>query len=277
MSLAVTLIPTDGTIKSEIHVEMGDPSSIHELFHIIIKDKAIAPYLEHLDNPIIATTAHLIDSKNPFYCSHGNINILEQCFTKIETILGDPSIWTMKIVYPPLSLKPYKGIEVIKGKTPLIFLDVDGVINVPDPDNKALKLVNIMGGFGDATFDIRYHPKIVKAVNDLSDLAEIRWLTSWHHKAKYRLGPTLGFKNFDVHHHSKYSLRYPEGMNEEDLERPVVWIDDELEDTYGMMDHFNYVKGIMKNKLMGIAPEQKEGLTMGHIKKIREFLTSLHP
>lgn len=113
-------------------------------------------------------------------------------------------------------------------RKPIIFLDVDGVINchcgVPWPDQKTKQVRG---------FSISYSPTIVESFNRFvrDGLAEIRWLTAWGYHAPEKLAPQLGLDPFPTARDAKWDP--PKGVVAKAIAeacpgRPIAWVDDEL-------------------------------------------------
>src|SRR5689334_3933257 len=79
------------------------------------------------------------------------------------------------------------------------FLDIDGVINSfpAPPEVTDWKYENkiILG------YSIWYAPELIKFIDDIHDSGkvEVRWLTTWEHRANENFAPEVGFRNrFEV-------------------------------------------------------------------------------
>lgn len=113
----------------------------------------------------------------------------------------------------------------------LLWLDVDGVINVlrwhlDEFRTEFPDFVQTTCASGQKEWPIIYSPTLVRCINTWSRVAEIRWLTSWQHCARYRLAPLLGLFDFEVCLFSKFGAHRVCHHTPADLERPLVWIDD---------------------------------------------------
>ena len=90
-------------------------------------------------------------------------------------------------------------------RPPLVFTDVDGVINglgnsrgvLPPNQADRYATVKIDGGLAGEVI-VRYRPDLVARLRDLSDRgrAEFCWLTSWRHTAREHLAPAIGLPNW---------------------------------------------------------------------------------
>lgn len=209
---------------------------------------------------------------------HGHVKHLSQhpnaiylhCHAKLEdndiinALAGSKDL--LLLIYPPvLSLQP-----CIKKSTtgPLILLDVDGVIVAQNDFFEEFKLEfpdakpgTCSAGFDD--WEFVWSPTIIKCINKWSKFAEIRWLTSWSHSARYNLAPMLGLRDFNVCTFSKRDAINPCVYDSQDLLRPIVWIDDKCTN--------QRLRSIVKNDVLIIAP--KFFLTKQDIAKVNSFLS----
>lgn len=113
-------------------------------------------------------------------------------------------------------------------RKPIIFLDVDGVVNndrgVPWKDQKE---TTVRG------FRISYSPSVVELFNKFhrEGLAEIRWLTAWGFYAPEKLAPALGLDTFLTARDALWTPHkgvVAKAIAEACPERPIAWLDDEL-------------------------------------------------
>jgi hypothetical protein len=182
--------------------------------------------------------------------------------------------WFLTIIYPLFLPRPAIKILIIP-QTPLLLLDFDGVINVKNHLKNAFRTLNkvlVYGGTGDVVFDIRYDKNVITFLNEISKTIEIQWLSMWHHMARYRIGPLLGLNDFSVYPIKKGDLIKKPYFRKDILSRPIIWIDDKLNDPLDMMGPFNYMKMRAKRGILGIAPRGNVGLTSVHMKMIRQFI-----
>jgi len=130
--------------------------------------------------------------------------------------------------------------------SPVIWLDIDGVINAVGHSERVKFGVNATksdgwrtivvsgGGFEDPKspkkkFSFSFRPEVIDRINKWSEVAEVKFLTSWGHFAALYLVPRLGLKNFK--HCGFYKGHTKLCEVEEllhDLKRPLIWIDDQL-------------------------------------------------
>lgn len=125
---------------------------------------------------------------------------------------------------------------------PIIFLDVDGVLN-PWISNRNAKIQGFkrfripVDGWTYTVFLNPLHGEWIKSMN-----TEIVWATTWEHEANISIGPKIGLKNLPVVEFSKHLTRgtktptiieYADG-------RPFVWLDDCITDEdLELLSHYN--------------------------------------
>lgn len=120
-------------------------------------------------------------------------------------------------------------------RKPIILLDVDGVLNrfnepyssAEEPCWPDEKMTTVRG------FCIKYSPTLITKLNTLSRLgqAEVRWLTAWNENAPLKLAPALGIDDFKLARGADGPSKGPAAMAIALAcpERPIVWLDDELD------------------------------------------------
>lgn len=129
-----------------------------------------------------------------------------------------------------------------KSSRPVIFLDIDGVINsYPAPKHHMIKK---LGAFTNVTvegYPIWYHPEVIDFFNAVHSggAADIIWLTTWRAEARTSLAPAVGLEDFPTitksigsfHNWSEDWWKWQgvqDFLQDNDEGRPVIWIDDEL-------------------------------------------------
>jgi hypothetical protein len=151
---------------------------------------------------------------------------------------------------PPVAKRP-RGRPRIYGdpntlKPPLILLDVDGVINLSGtawelktrwPDYKIV--YNIQAGNGGYT--ICYSQTVVDKINEWSEVADVRWLTTWNEYAIKNLAPALGLKKFPQGRAPGENTKKVNSVlhhaNTMGSDRLLIWIDDENKNQYFRTDY----------------------------------------
>jgi hypothetical protein len=167
----------------------------------------------------------------------------------------------------------------VTASKPIIFLDVDGVLNrlqrpAPDPDHFTFEPVFCAPGGGPCSaFPLELSKEMGAALLDITD--DIRWATSWTHwydHANLHIGPRVGFPHLPAP--MCENGRMSEGPTsakfrvvQDELRRPgppVIWIDDDVADPMQVDDpHF---------RLLCVNPEPGSGLTRSDIARIKQFL-----
>lgn len=164
--------------------------------------------------------------------------------------------------------------------TPLL-LDVDGVLNAfpiwsghrPFPPATTgpntwpeYKIVTVDG------FNICYAPALCEALLDIhtTGLAEVRWLTTWAHKANELLCEHFEFPNFDVVAGPDYDAphwwKLPHAQKALAEAGRLVWCDDDI---YADRDAQAWARST--ENVLAIIPDHYVGLTPMNIADIREF------
>lgn len=227
------------------------PKTMKELVNELLKHDNVHPYTKHLFNgkqfekfSEIGLSAHIVnDDTWPAISSWENEDAMDgesYCIDKInhnDKHEISMSFHILVLMFPKndsqniLELSP----QLSDTTPPIILLDIDGVINCLStmackdgtwetyyPDIKQSRV---------ETMTITWSPTMVKRINKWADIAEIRWLTSWGHRAVRAISPALGFKKFKVA--TFYKECTAKGLTQEELNRPIVWIDDFLYGLYG--------------------------------------------
>ena len=158
---------------------------------------------------------------------------------------------------------------------PLILLDIDGVLNEQFGGDKDGRILVDVGGC-----DVSYSPSIIEAINrwDSSNMAEIRWLTSWNETAQDSFASTLGLNYFALARDNtlaqERSFCFPVISKDKAAfdclshtpTRRLVWIDDEVND-YAKLNKFK----IRPNTLLVNCATRPPKLTQADIERIDSF------
>lgn len=154
--------------------------------------------------------------------------------------------------------------------SPLILLDVDGVINYLGANKnsawKDTKTVKVR------EYIIQYSPTVVECINDWGKRAEIRWLTTWDDNARTALAPKLGLDSFILARDPAKKLeKWQAALNchNENPSRPICWVDDHLR--YFQLHQINPV-WYQRQRMMFMRPCEVKALTGDDIKEVYEFL-----
>ncbi len=139
-----------------------------------------------------------------------------------------------------LSCSPLSQQQQPLVSVPIIFLDVDGVINFSSEHNKewtdTMTCDLAAHTEPDRIFTITWSKTVVSTINAWvkSQRADVRWLTTWDEDAQLTLSPALGFDHFPLARDPSRSLSKVEAvlttLKLEPANRPIVWLDDDLHD-----------------------------------------------
>lgn len=162
-------------------------------------------------------------------------------------------------------------------ETPLLLLDVDGVLNAvcgaQPPDTwPHWKHGEAQGN--NVWWPITWAPAVVSTLTELASdgLVEIQWLTTWADQANESLRELLGFPEpFKVAGAPRYGGPWWkfDVVGEMDLgHRKLIWCDDNLRWEAGAT---RWTKERVAPTL-AISPDTKVGLTPQHLEGILEFV-----
>jgi hypothetical protein len=165
-------------------------------------------------------------------------------------------------------------------RKPVILLDVDGVINMSLCIAKA-KWPDSERAFIDSFF-VHYSATVVQHINTWSEVAEIRWLTTWSFNAATKLAPLLNINNFtvEVDYLSKVECAIAVAA-EVGPECLVIWIDDDIKKWKFQHDTIRSAKfaewervenGIF-NRPNTVLLSPMDGLIQGHLDLVSRVLT----
>ena len=166
-----------------------------------------------------------------------------------------------------------------------LFMDVDGVLNAlgdPPPDDHR-SVVQVESGLG--VFPIRYDPRIVDRLNALTRDGRVQliWLSTWSASARERLAPAIGLEGgsrvladandpslarspYDAHR-PWWKLQLLLDAIEGDPTRPVVWLEDGLDDaTKARFPELHPGPSLL------ITPDSGIGLTVEDVDRIAVFV-----
>jgi hypothetical protein len=161
---------------------------------------------------------------------------------------------------------------------PVWFLDIDGVINSwpkpPEDTGWEFKNVTILG------YSIWYTPELIEWIDRLHESGdvEVRWLTTWEHRANDSFAPEVGFRNRFKVHENPHPHSYGGGpgwwkadvvemFRQSHPDTPIIWTDDDI----------SFYQGFAGRALgpdadaVVICPVSNEGLTADHLDLIAEF------
>lgn len=186
----------------------------------------------------------------------------------------------------------YQGAEDVhptfalnsKSSMPVVFLDIDGVLNsCPKPKSHMLKKYGEYKNETILGYPIWYSPEVIDFINAIhaSAVAEVVWLTTWRAEARTEFAPRVGLDDFpaitqsygsDHNWHSDWwkwrGVRDFLQDNEEN--RPVVWIDDDLNKNRKHDFYYRYDQERANSLLM--TPQSCPGLRPEDLERILDFL-----
>lgn len=171
--------------------------------------------------------------------------------------------------------------------TAWFFIDVDGVLNavgeVPQGDRRLVVQVENSEGL----FAIRYDPRVVDRLNALTrdGLVQLIWLTTWARAARDSLAPAIGLDPggrvladlaapdlarhpYDPHR-PWWKLALLLGVIEDDPDRPVVWVDDDLD--VATKERF---PDLHPGRSLLVTPDPGVGLTLEDLDRVEAFCTA---
>lgn len=243
-----------------------------QLAKVLIHHPKLHVYLQHLQKHPRAITVTFPDTSDTNTTnttnnttSTTNHNIIKTMRLAKKVILQYPATLPTSISPTTISVVP------VSASAPLIWLDVDGVINVVNPfvresfQQEFSDATTVMGYANGKTFYSYYSPTVVAKINAWSQVAEIRWHTSWGYHARYRLAPLLGLRDFAVCPFPRRRTRYAQVHPARDLRRPIIWIDDDSLD--------DNVRALTEAPVLLIRPQFF--LSRTDMNLVDEFLASL--
>lgn len=170
---------------------------------------------------------------------------------------------------------------------PVLFLDVDGVINAIGPKAHHGDFERVGVPHGGRTWPIHYRPTIIDRLNALhrTGVVEIVWLTTWGSGAVTGIAPAVGLDRFDALPAPADLPEVADGtwseypnqrwwklglVNRSILaspNRPVIWLDDDL--ARPIKEHLRRLHPDLPMRL--VTPMQAPGLTDEHLDVIEAF------
>lgn len=184
--------------------------------------------------------------------------------------------------------------------TPLLLLDVDGVLNVVTrlPDHDVWPDWQLGSACADdVAWPIRFSPSVMAQLRSWHEQrrVELQWLTTWGHAANEGLRDLLGLPELQVagtHDAAGSSSDLPlaslagaspaapddltgrwwkldvvRRLRTEQPDRPLVWVDDELRGPRN-----RYAQWARGADILAVGPEPSSGLTRDHLATIAAVL-----
>lgn len=168
--------------------------------------------------------------------------------------------------------------------TPVLFLDVDGVINAIAPIDDPLlpfdEYISTLGEAGGAQWPIVYSPEVISALRELheSGAVEIRWLTTWGDEAPL-LGDQLGLPAFEVaatpheerfrYRRAWWKLTVVKEFRDANPGAPFIWLDDDIGDDAQARA---WLSSLDEGTVLAISPNTFIGLEPSHFDFIADFV-----
>lgn len=164
---------------------------------------------------------------------------------------------------------------------PILFCDIDGVINVPKNSHDNLVETNVKHLNGIPNWlhkGFHYRPQVADFIQNIN--TEIIWLTAWQKFAPPSLDSLFGINsegflpwrhNFIQWFTDKQHFQKSVALNrwvENNPEKPFIWIDD-----YAVQfaDKYSFSK---REDVLIIRPETRKGMTDEHISLMNSFVNS---
>jgi hypothetical protein len=277
---------------TDLQIEIDETKTGKQVLRTIIEQQPEFQHLRDLDDELLQKFVSFYDMDDGVTCSHGPRSLL-YTYRDSDPIelareqvkwgrYGDPTIRFPKllVILYPVKLEPYLLQTCLYSKEsvrPIIWLDVDGVVNICGNDVSLTDTKTLNQCYGNCIVDwgVRYSPQIVAELNRLSKTCDIYWMTSWGHSARYQLAPAIGLDDFAVWECGKGNCE-----QWENFDRPLIWIDDDLDekafDPSIREERIENVKRkFSKLLLVSACLEKGHGLAQRHINDIDQFIASL--
>lgn len=161
--------------------------------------------------------------------------------------------------------------------TPILYLDVDGVVNALSPVVPSFEHRSFTVG----SFAISWHPPTVARL--VAWLGEgritITWLTTWEGEANSELGPVMGIPRLPAARRSQaptgerlgpwWKLAFVQDAY--DRGEAVIWVDDDIATTPHAR---HWLATTEPDRMLALSPEPEDGLGSEHLDLIDEWLTA---
>lgn len=167
--------------------------------------------------------------------------------------------------------------EAEKLALPVIFLDVDGVVNACPWDRAHPKSFDDWRSVRTGNFPILHSLQMGARLAALD--AEIHWLTTWEHDANKYIAPLFGWEPHPVIEWVAYDKAKTWGKSVAaekfvaEHQRPFIWIDDDLKDALASGE-VEWVKDCTVSHLL-ISPNPGMGITPKQLDAMERFLAEL--
>lgn len=153
---------------------------------------------------------------------------------------------------------------------PLLFIDVDGVLNrlvhrLSDQDQADYVPFEVFNQRMGLTFTLFMDPADGPRLLSLTDVVGLAWGSTWEHEANESIGPWLGLPELPVAVRRFNEVHKAPGVMRLAGDRPFAWLDDDL--------------GHMRTDLLAEHPQPTlpihvdpiTGLTDAHIRQVRQW------
>lgn len=178
-------------------------------------------------------------------------------------------------------------------KDPVLFLDVDGVLNRVGATQPNANFETWGDWFkrkfllldGSVKVNTKISHLMARALMDLP--VEIRWLTTWEEDAPRFLAPVLGLPDYEVagvmpaHRRPDSGLFMVESSNwkldvilhtmREDKNRPIIWVDDEANDE----DAYEALLDAGHTRVLAVRCRERDGYTPDDHALVEKFIVDL--
>lgn len=186
----------------------------------------------------------------------------------------------------------------IEKLTPVVYLDIDGVVNALNPNADVLEKrlqywsewkTDIIPNEPDADVVIVHAPELVTRINALAEKADVVFLSMWMNSAVDTFAPLVGLnvsEFADADGWNRVSERYILSTKErwwklnlvvermDDSAQPVVWIDDWMNvGVKKFIEEHAASKGV---DILVMKPDERYGLTPTMMNRIDRFITEVN-
>lgn len=157
-------------------------------------------------------------------------------------------------------------------KLPLLFIDVDGVLNrlvlglstIPEH----LIYREVLNREAGRTFPLFMDRADKDRLLSLTDVVDLAWGTTWEHEANESIGPWLGVPVLPVATRIGELSKVP-GLRRVAGDRPFAWLDDDIwrQDHDLLAEH--------PKPVLPVDVDEITGLTDAHIRQVREWAENI--
>jgi hypothetical protein len=175
----------------------------------------------------------------------------------------------------------------------VVFVDVDGVINVDQPTwwpQETWRTGHVYFQQRGVALTVQWSTGVIDGLREIEALpgVEMRWLTTWRQQARYGLAPVIGvgddWQVEDMLEWGELQLRPHLRWWKGDPVRGAVWagartvwIDDEISrwlDTAKQAGSDHEYEWMDPTLLLAVSPPARTGIEQDHIDAIKHFITT---